>query len=410
MVGDLGWHYDDLTEQWYWAQFLSFQPDLNYRNPEVKKEMLNTVRFWLEKGVDGFRLDIINTIFEDEELRDNPFTWKLLPSEDDDKSIFQHRIHTINHPDNFQFVKELRGVLDEFSDPERFLVGEVAASLEVLKKYSGEQMDSKTSGLHMTFQFQSLDASFDANEFRDLIRRYEAHFPEPYTPTWVFSNHDKVRRISMLGNNTGKAKLNATLQLTARGVPFIYYGEEIGISNHQIPLKAGQDPIAQKTSRVQESLVNLLMRSSSILLNRDNCRTPMQWNSSPNAGFCPSEAEPWLPIEPRYEARNVKDEEIDPNSLLLCYKELLRLRRNTPALHFGTMHLIEEHSHKKQVLAYERRSNGKAVQIWLNFSSKPILVGRTMKQKQLLFSTFIDSNPLRETGIHLEAYQGIVLE
>jgi glycosidase len=132
IVGGSGWHYDEQTDQWYWAQFLPFQPDLNYRNPEVKQEMFDTVRFWLDKGVDGFRLDIINTVFEDENLQNNPFALNFFPSEEHDKSFFQDKVYTINHPDNFAFVKKLRCVMDEYSDPERFLIGEIAAPLETL--------------------------------------------------------------------------------------------------------------------------------------------------------------------------------------------------------------------------------------------------------------------------------------
>ncbi|MBE0527002.1 MAG: alpha-glucosidase, partial [Candidatus Thorarchaeota archaeon] len=243
MVGGSGWHYDALTDQWYWAQFLPFQPDLNYRNPHVKREMFDTVRYWLDKGVDGFRLDIINTVFEDEAFQNNPFSRKFFPSDADDKSFFQNKIHTINHPDNFIFVKELRSVLDEYSDPERFLVGEISASFEILKRYCGnEENKTKTDGLHLAFLFKSLNAKLDASIFHKIISEYEQYFSEPYTPTWVFSNHDQMRRISKLGTDMVKAKLNATIQLTARGVPFIYYGEEIGISNHKLPLKTAEDP------------------------------------------------------------------------------------------------------------------------------------------------------------------------
>ena len=411
MIGGSGWHYDDVTDQWYWTQFLPFQPDLNYRNPDVKKEMFDTIRFWLDKGVDGFRLDIINTIFEDEELRSNPFALKLFPSEDDDKSFFQNKIHTINHPDNFTFVKELRSVMDEYSDPERFLVGEITASLETLKRYCGDtSSEFRTDGLHLTFQFQSLNASLDASTFRDLITKYEHEFAEPYIPTWVFSNHDQVRRISKLGNDMEKAKLNVTLQLTARGVPFIYYGEEIGMSNHRFPVKGAQDPVALRYSWLPQFLVNLLTRDGSFSLNRDECRTPMQWDSSPNAGFCAADVEPWLPVEPRYETINVESEESDPDSLLHCYRNLLQLRRNTPALHSGSMSLLDSSKHQNSLLTYERNHNEQTVQIWLNFSNKPLQTGEVVDVGELLFSTLRNSNPIRAKDIYLEPYQGIVVE
>ncbi len=411
MVGGSGWHYDDVTDQWYWAQFLPFQPDLNYRNPDVKKEMFDTVRFWLNRGVDGFRLDIINTIFEDEQLQNNPFAWKLFPSEEDEKSLFQNKIFTINHPDNFAFVKELRSVMDEYSDPERFLVGEIAASFDTLKKYCGEEVDkNQTNGLHLVFLFQSLNANLNASTLRNIINKYEEYFNEPYTPTWVFSNHDQIRRISKLGNDLVKAKLNTTLQLTARGVPFIYYGEEIGMFNHRLPIKTAQDPVALRFRWYHQLLVNLLVRDGSFSLNRDDCRTPMQWNSSLNAGFCPADSKPWLPAGARYETINVEVEESESDSLLHCYRNLLRLRRNTPALHSGSMHVLEQPMNKKTLLTYERRHNRQVVQVWLNLSNKPVQTDDAKGKRSLLFSTLLDSKPLRATSIYLEPYQGIVLE
>jgi oligo-1,6-glucosidase/alpha-glucosidase len=411
MVGGSGWHYDDVTDQWYWAQFLPFQPDLNYRNPDVKKEMFDTVRFWLNRGVDGFRLDIINTIFEDEQLQNNPFAWKLFPSEEDEKSLFQNKIFTINHPDNFAFVKELRSVMDEYSDPERFLVGEIAASLDTLKKYCGEEVDkNQTNGLHLVFLFQSLNANLNASTLRNIINKYEEYFTEPYTPTWVFSNHDQIRRISKLGNDLVKAKLNATLQLTARGVPFIYYGEEIGMFNHRFSIKTAQDPVALRFRWYHQLLVNLLVRDGSFSLNRDDCRTPMQWDSSLNAGFCPADSKPWLPAGARYETINVEVEESESDSLLHCYRNLLRLRRNTPALHSGSMHVLKQLMNKKTLLTYERRHNRQVVQVWLNLSNKPVQTDEVKGKRNLLFSTLLDSKPLRATSIYLEPYQGIVLE
>jgi alpha-glucosidase len=411
MVGGSGWQYDETTDQWYWFQFLPFQPDLNYRNPKVKEEMFDNVRFWLDKGVDGFRLDIINALFEDEHLQNNPFAWKLFPAEDFEQSFFQNRIHTINHPDNFEFVRELRNVMDEYSDPERFLVGEIAASLGVLKKYCGEKTDEmRTNGLHLTFLFQSLSIGFNASKFRSLIRRYEQHFSEPYIPTWVFSNHDQMRQISKLGNNMDKAKIIAMLQLTARGVPFIYYGEEIGMLNHRLPLKTAQDPVAQKYSWIPQFLVNIITRGGHTSLNRDDCRTPMQWDPSSNAGFSPKGAEPWLPIARGFETINVESELSDPNSLMHCYRELLWLRRKMPALHSGSMNLLGPIKKKKSILAYERRYDDQLVQVWLNFSNRLAQIDDIPRRTELLFSTAKESTMSRVTSIHLRPYQGVLFD
>ena len=217
MIGGSGWHRDEATEQWYWASFLPFQPDLNYRNQEVKEAMFDIVRFWLRKGVDGFRLDIINALFKDGAFRNNPGSWKLVPGETGN-GFFSNPKHTLNHPDVFRFSKELRRVVDEFSDPPRFLVGEVFGRMPTLKKYCGEKAD----GLHSVFLFKTLGARFSAASFRKLVLEFESMFPEPFTPSWVFGNHDRKRYISKLGDDPEKAKLLAAFQLTVRGIPFIY--------------------------------------------------------------------------------------------------------------------------------------------------------------------------------------------
>lgn len=410
VVGGSGWHYDESTEQWYWAQFLPFQPDLNYRNLEVKQEMFDIVRFWLDKGVDGFRLDIINALYEDEGFQNNPASSRLFPSEDFGISFFQNRIHTINHPDTFAFVKELRNVVDEYSDPERFLVGEISAPLEILHDYCGEKIDeARTNGLHLTFLFQSLNAPFDASSFRRLIEHYEQYFSEPHIPTWVFSNHDQMRLISRMGNCVDKAKIIVTLQLTARGVPFIYYGEEIGMLNHRLPLKTAQDPVARKYSWIPQFLVDIITRGGRLSLNRDDCRTPMQWDSSLYAGFCPKDVEPWLPIARNHEKINVESEVADPDSLLHCFKELLWLRRRTPALHSGSINLLTPTRNDKSVLAYERKYGEQGVQVWLNFSDKSVRINNNPEIAKLLFSTVKESTFFEDFGSNLEPYQGVVL-
>ncbi len=411
VIGGSGWHYDHLTDQWYWAQFLPFQPDLNYRSPDVKEEMFDMMHFWLDKGVDGFRLDIINAIYEDEQFRNNPLALKYLPSEEDTRGFFHDNINTINHPDTFVFVKELRRLMDEYSDPERFLVGEVGAPLEVLKRYCGEEVKGKkTDGLHMVFQFQSLSAKLEANALRKLLLDYEHFFSEPYIPTWVFSNHDRPRRISRLGGSMDRAKLNALFQLTARGIPFVYQGEEIGMLGLRIPLKKAQDPVALKYSKLPRFFTMVAEKLAGISLNRDECRTPMQWDSSANAGFCQAGTEPWLPVAPDYETTNAENASADPTSLLNCYKTLLHLRRNNAALNSGSMHLVHATASQKLLLSYERKHEEQTVQIWLNLSEKPLIIEGVIAPNQLLFSTLRDANPVQGVTITLNPLQGIITE
>ncbi len=415
MIGGSGWHYDELTDQWYWAQFLPFQPDLNYRNPSVKKEMFDTVRFWLDKGVDGFRLDIIDTVYEDEGFRNNPFTLQYFPSEEGRKRFFHDCIHTIHHPDNFQFVKELREVLNEYSNPERFLVGEVGASLETHKRYCGDIVQgTRTDGLHMTFQFQSLNANLDAPTFRHLISEYE-YLEEPYTPTWVFSNHDVTRRMTKLGNDVTKAKLNVLLQLTVRGVPFVYMGEEIGMISPKIPLKGAEDPVARKFSWLPQFLTNFLTRDGKLCLNRDSCRTPIQWDASDNAGFSKGGVDTWLPVESHYREVNFEVQEKDPASLLHCYKQLLSIRRSHPALHSGSIQFKDlGKEYNDSLLAYERLFYSpdfqQIVQIVVNFSKVSYELKGFEGRKTLLFSTIQDSNPFDANMIHLQPLEGVIIK
>jgi oligo-1,6-glucosidase/alpha-glucosidase len=218
-----------------------------------------------------------------------------------------------------------------------------------------------------------------------------------------------MRRISKLGNNIDKAKINATLQLTARGVPFIYYGEEIGMQNHRIPLKKAEDPIGKKFSRIPQFIVNLLTRGGSLSLNRDDCRTPMQWDATINAGFCAAGLDPWLPISSGLETINVSSEESNPNSILNCYRTLLKMRRETPALHSGTMHLLPPFLFG-DLLSYQRVFGDQIVQVWLNFSEKPAQTSEFGMNPKVLFSTVVDENPLKESELHLHPFQGVVLE
>ncbi len=371
MLGGSGWRYDEASGEWYWASFLPFQPDLNYRNPEVKRAMLGVVRHWLEQGVDGLRLDIFNAIYKDASFDDNPFSFRPVPSEHNPHGFFQRYHHTLDHPDTFVFSRELRALSDEFSDPPRFLVGEVFGDAGMLRRYCGEEAD----GLHMVFLFKAMRTRFAGRAVRALIEEFERAFPDPFMPTYVFGNHDRPRFIHRLGEDVDKAKLFAMMQLTVRGVPFIYYGEEIGMLHHEIPLLEGLDPIASRFRLMPQWMARGLQRFG-ILLNRDECRLPMQWSHGPNAGFSAGHAEPWLPMHPDAGENNVAAQERDPASLLNCYRNLLALRRKSRALAGGSLEMHDVASLPRAVVAY-RRAHGEgadqeAVDVYLNFGRSPV--------------------------------------
>jgi len=372
MLGGSGWHRDEETGEWYWASFFPFQPDLNYRNPEVKRAMLAVVQYWLDEGVDGFRLDIFNALFKDRGFEDNPFSFRPIPSEENPHGFFQRYRHTIDHPDTFAFARELRALLDAAEPPERFMVGEVFGDLETLRRYVGESND----GLHLVFLFKTLRLSFDAKGVRHAIRDIERVFDEPRAPTWVYGNHDRPRLMDRFAGEVSKAKLFATLALTVRAVPFIYYGEEIGMRTVDIPKAQAFDPIAARYGFVPETLKRMLKKHG-VLLNRDECRLPMQWDESQNAGFSPAGAKPWLAPHPESAASNVEAQRGDPSSLLHCYRSLLRLRRSQAALQTGSLSLYEETRFPKEVVVYRRKDAGSdrpAVHVLLHFGDRPVPV------------------------------------
>ncbi|TGK28946.1 alpha-glucosidase [Leptospira gomenensis] len=371
------WQYDEKTDQWFCASFLDFQPDLNYYNPEVKKAMFDVLRFWLKKGVDGFRLDIFHAIYKDRHFRDNPFRFKYIVSENDHDGYFQRRLYTVNHPDNFEFAKEIRAVLNEF-DGDRFSVGEVAGDDQIIKRYLGEKRD----GLNLIFLFETLLLKFKASFFRGIVKKMEELYPYPYIPTYVFGNHDQRRYMRKINNNLEKGKLVALFQFTARGVPVTYYGEEIGMTNETIKLTEAQDPLARIYRWLGDTLSELLGLADIII--RDRARSPMQWDDSPNAGFTTKNAKPWIRVHGNYKQRNVKTEEEDPDSLLNTYKKVIRLRNKSKALQEGTLSLIEE-GVPKDLLVFVREFGDEKKLIVMNFGKKPrVFVNPTDCQKYFL--------------------------
>jgi oligo-1,6-glucosidase/alpha-glucosidase len=286
--------------------------------------------------------------------------------------------------------------MDEFQ-PERFLVGEVYGSIEELRKYYG----SYNNGLNLSFLFEFMDSKPTLKNYKKIITRIEESLPFPYTPTFVYGNHDRVRYISRINNDTQKAKLLATLQLTLRGVPFIYYGEEIGMRNVKFELKTSEDPIGRKYSRFP---LGLIVKLFGIPINRDGCRTPMQWNSEPNAGFSSNEmAEPWLKVPDSYKKVNVEKERINPSSLLNCYKRLLEVRKKYPVLNEGLFDFIEYSILKGECLSYKRFKADEVVYIYLNFSKKEILLPCPVESPVLVFSTL--SN---RVALDIEAYNDYI--
>jgi len=340
MFGGPAWQLDPRTGQYYLRSFLIEQPDLNWRNPEVVAAMHGVLRFWLDRGVDGFRIDVIHRIAKDPLLRDNP------PSERPGPGFGgQLHVHDENHADVHAFLRGIRAVLDEY--PERMTVGEIDPRIpDDVAKYYG-----RGDELHLAFNFNFLRARWDAELFGREIARFDAVVPLEGWPDYVLSNHDVPRHASRYDDPThgeARARAAALLLLTLRGTPFLYYGEEIGMRNGAIPPERFQDPLA---------------RTLHPKLSRDPERTPMHWSAGAGAGF--TTGEPWLPIAADAPLRNVDAQRADRASLLWLYKDLLALRRATPALEAGAYRALDA---KQGVLAFERHQPASRVLVALNFT------------------------------------------
>jgi alpha-glucosidase len=348
VFGGSAWEWDEATGQFYLHSFLKEQPDLDWRNPEVEAAMHDVLRFWLDRGVDGFRIDVIHRIAKDPELRDNPLHENGLPG-----FLGQVHAHDENHADVHDFLSRLRGVLDAY--PERMAVGEVALShpdpAEVARYYGhGDQ-------LHLAFNFSFMHQRWAAPLLRQEIERFCALLSERGWPCWVLSNHDFPRHATRHDHPTlgeARARVAAALLLTLRGTPFLYYGEEIGMRNVPIPEDRLRDPLAWTIHPK---------------LSRDPERTPMQWSDGPNGGF--TTGEPWLPLADDFALRNVEKQHWDPGSILHLYRDLISLRRVSPALERGTMHWLPG---PEDVLAYERRHADARALVALNLGDEPARV------------------------------------
>lgn len=394
LTGGRAWQFDAQTSEWYLATFLPFQPDLNLRNPEVRAALLEVVRFWLERGVDGFRLDLFHALFKDAEFRDNPISTRYVPH-NDEAGFFQLWKYNLNQPETAAFAAELRRFVESRS-PGALLLGEVAGPPETVRAYLGDDHE----GLNLVFHWDLLDARADADSLRRVIASAERRFPSPYTPVYVLGNHDRRRVQSRLGGDTRLMKLLAMLQFTVRGVPVTYYGEEIGMTEADLPAAAALDPLAARYRRIPLALLEALK----VYVNRDGCRTPMQWSSERKAGFSPND-ESWLPVNPNFPEVNVAAQIRDPDSLLHAYRALLTLRREIPVLRSGELTHLESHG---GVLSYRRRSGGGEVLVVMNFSGSSASYVNESRCRRVLFAVGMTASNTQET-LRLEPYAGVVL-
>ncbi|WP_132053659.1 alpha-amylase family glycosyl hydrolase [Pseudocnuella soli] len=343
VFGGPAWEWDEQTGQYYYHAFLTEQPDLNWRNPEVQQAMLDVMRFWLDKGVDGFRVDVMWHMVKDKELRDNPVN----PDYQVHMATYEQLtpIYSTDQPEVHDLVQQMRAVLDSYG--ERMMIGEIYLPIQKLMTYYGPD----NNGAHLPFNFLLLSMPWDAQKIASAIDEYEHALPQRGWPNWVLGNHDQPRITSRVGIE--QARIAAMLLLTLRGTPTIYYGEEIGMRDVPIPPDEVQDPQG----------LNMPDKN----LSRDPARTPMQWDGSEFAGF--SATRPWLRLGPQYKRPHVAAQKEDPHSQLHFYKKLIALRQSQPALLVGDY--IQVHA-DHQALAYIREASGApALLVVLNLSHKP---------------------------------------
>jgi alpha-glucosidase len=392
IFGGPAWERDPTTGQYYYHAFLKEQPDLNWRNPAVKRAMWDMVRFWLDLGVDGFRLDAIATIFEHPDLPDHTLLLspaEILDANALDKKDYEHLLRfQIQQPGLHALMQELRALVDEYPG-DRVLVGE---DEDVAFHGTGDDE------LHLVFNFPLMrverltPAHIRANQALRL-----AELPPGSWPCNTLGNHDSPRVWSRYGDgvhNAALARLHLALMLTLKGTPFLYNGEEIGMADLELShLSQFRDTAALRQYRVlteQRGMPPEQALQAVVATTRDRCRSPLQWSSAPNSGFCPPDVTPWLPVNPNYATGvNVTAQEGDPTSLLTFYRRMLHLRRTTPALVAGDYHAL--HAHSDDYFAFLRHdaASGQTCLVVLNFTNEEqtVIFDSSDRQPRLLFSS-----------------------
>ncbi len=347
IFGGSAWKWDEATGQYYLHSFLEEQPDLNWRNPDVERAMHDVLRFWLDRGVDGFRIDVVHRIAKDPELRSNP---RVEGSTDAGYGGQQH-VHDEDHPDVHAFYRRMRALVEEYD--ERVLIGEVYLMDPVrVAKYYG-----RGDELHQGFNFSLLSGAWSGERFKSEVERFQAAVPPEGWPNQVLSNHDVPRHATRYDHaelGEARTRLATLLLLGLRGTPFFYYGEEIGMRCVSIPEARLRDPLA------------FTLHPS---LTRDPERTPMQWDGTSGAGF--SQAEPWLPIHDDAPTRNVARQRADTGSLLHLYRAAIALRAAHPALSRGAQRSLPA---PLPVFAFERSLGSECFRIALNFGDAATVV------------------------------------
>ncbi len=378
VFGGKAWTWHAGRGQYYYHMFVKEQPDVNWRNPAVRAAQLDVVRFWLKRGVDGFRLDVFNVYFKDEQLRSNPFALHGIRAFDRQEHLYDY-----DQPEMDDLLIELRQLLDQY--PDSYAVGETfMPTPENAFRYMGEDK------LHAAFEFDFLHSKYDPAQLLKAIIDWEKLAEKTgLFPNYVLSNHDVPRTATRhaKGEDDARPKVMMALLLTMRGTPFLYNGEEIG--QRDISLKRSEllDPLGKKYYPFHKG--------------RDGCRAPMQWDSSENAGF--TSGTPWLKLHPDYKTRNVEAQQKDENSLFNLTRKLIALRKEYVTLRRGDFIHLE--NTPKKVLAYFRKDKNETILVVLNFSNKIQSMDLPAPKWAILFSEMRTG----KVGAHLKLFPNEVL-
>jgi alpha-glucosidase len=397
VFGGSAWEWDETTGQYYLHTFLPEQPDLNWRNPETKAAMLDVLRFWLARGVDGVRIDAIPFLMKDPALRDNPPNHTGIMRAHKSHGAYDSivHVHDVSHPDLHPVLREIRAIFDDVSRTtgvERVTIGEAHIfDWEDWSRYYGLNLDE----LHLPFNFSLLKVGWTAAEVREAVHGLEAalsKLPPGAWPNYVLGNHDEPRIATRIGPEA--ARVAQLLLLTLRGTPTLYYGDELGMEDVPVPPEKVQDPWG--------------LRVTGLGLGRDPQRVPMLWDDTPNAGFTNRSADPWLPVAPDFATRNVQAQLADPRSMLNLTRTLLGLRRASVALSVGTYSPVVDTP--EDCFAYWRAAEGERWLVVLNFADAGRTVTLDAPGLELVLSTCLDRAPGPLAGpLALRSHEGCLL-
>ncbi len=386
--GGKAWEWDSIRGQYYLHSHLKEQPDLNWRSEGLRNAVYDDIKFWLDKGVDGFRLDVVNFLTKDDQLRNNPFVWGPNPRPYD----MQDHLFDRNRPENHEIIRELRQLMDTYED--RMMVGEVYASTPD-PALSASYLGDGQNELHLAFDFSIIyKKKWHAKVFADYIKKMYEHLPTGAWPVITLSNHDQPRSRTRFGGgqeSEDRVRVASAFALLVKGTPFLYYGEEIGMENGKIKKSQLKDPVGIKYWPLHPG--------------RDPERTPMLWSGDANAGF--SKVIPWLPLNKNWPEINVAKQRKTKGALLGFHQKIIAVRNSHPVLYSGDMDFI--HDGAENYLAFVRKNDHEKVYVYLNFSPRTLKIPLSMGQWRIIFSTHTNKT-MMERPLELHGYEVIILQ